>query len=125
MPAPTQTAVQLENAPAVPLTIEGASVLHQMMRVRWGAWKALGAPDQARVAEEAVAALRAMEQNGAGQSALFSLLGHKGDLMWVHFRQSFDQLNQVELDLSRLALSEYLEPATSYLSVVELGLYDS
>ena len=32
-----ETAV--ENLPAVPLTIEGASVLHQMMRVRWTAWK--------------------------------------------------------------------------------------
>ena len=27
--------------PPVPLTLEGASVLHQMMRVRWPAWKAL------------------------------------------------------------------------------------
>ena len=27
--------------PAVPLTVEGASVLHQMMRFRWPAWRAL------------------------------------------------------------------------------------
>ena len=32
--------------PAVPLTIEGASVLHQMMRVRWSAWRALAASER-------------------------------------------------------------------------------
>jgi chlorite dismutase len=66
-----------------------------------------------------------MEQNAAGQSALFSLLGHKGDLMFVYFRRSFDELNQAELQLAQLGLSEYLEAATSYLSVIELGLYES
>src|SRR5258708_1690069 len=56
---------------------------------------------------------------------MFSLLGHKGDVMFVHFRPGFDQLNKVELELARLRLSEYLEPTTSYLSVIELGLYES
>jgi len=56
---------------------------------------------------------------------LYSLLGHKGDLMLVHFRQSFDELNQAELQLAQLRLSDYLEPATSYLSIIELGLYES
>jgi len=66
-----------------------------------------------------------MESKPNGQSALFSLLGHKGDLMFVHFRESFDQLNQAELDLARLRLSDFWEPTSSYLSVIELGLYES
>jgi len=37
-----------------------------------------------------------MEQNSSGQSALFSLIGHKGDLMLVHFRESFDELNRAD-----------------------------
>jgi chlorite dismutase len=64
-------------------------------------------------------------QNPSGQSALFSLIGHKGDLMLVHFRNSFAELNQAELFLAGLRLSDYLEPTTSYLSIIELGLYDS
>ena len=48
-----------------------------------------------------------MEQ---GQSALFSLLGHKGDLMLLHFRPSFDELNQAELCVAQLQLGEFLEP---------------
>ena len=111
--------------PAVPLTVEGYSVLHQMMRFRWTAWRALRDGDRGEIAEEAAAVLGKMEQNAAGQSALFSLLGHKGDLMLVHFRESFDQLNRAELQLAQLRLHEFLEPATSYLSIIELGLYES
>src|SRR5579872_970487 len=66
-----------------------------------------------------------MEQNSSGQSALYSVLGHKGDLMLVHFRESFDALKQAELELARTRLSDFLEPTTSYLSVIELGLYES
>ena len=111
--------------PAVPLTIEGYSVLHQMMRVRWAAWRALSDSERSEIADEAGILLGRMEQNSAGQSALFSLLGHKGDLMLVHFRESFDQLNQAELQLAQLRLHDYLEPTTSYLSIIELGLYES
>jgi len=111
--------------PPVPLTIEGYSVLHQMTRFRWPAWRSLRAGVKAEIAQEAANVLAKMEQNAGGQSGLYSLLGHKGDLMFVHFRQSFEELNQAELQLAQLRLSDYLEPTTSYLSVIELGLYES
>jgi chlorite dismutase len=107
------------------LTIEGYSVLHQMMRFRWPAWRQLRAAQKNAIIHEATNVLSRMEQNPAGQSALYSLIGHKGDLMLVHFRQSFDELNQAELHWARLRLADYLEPTTSYLSVIELGLYES
>jgi chlorite dismutase len=112
--------------PEVPLTVEGASVLHQMMRFRWTAWRALAADVRAAILAEASTALEAMEQSADGrQSAVFSLLGHKGDLLFVHFRRSFEELNQAQLQLARLQLSDYLEPTSSYLSIIELGLYES
>jgi len=111
--------------PAVPLTIEGYSVLHQMMRIRWSAWRQLRAAQKTEIVHEATRLLGKMEQNSAGQSAVYSLLGHKGDLMLVHFRESLDGLNQVEVQLAQIRLSDYLEPTTSYLSVIELGLYES
>ena len=108
---------------AVPLTIEGAAILHQMMRVRWPAWKKLAKSQQAELAAEFADALETDERQG--QSALYSLLGHKGDLLLVHFRNSFDELNAAELRLSQLRIEEFLEPVSSYLSVIELGLYES
>ena len=116
---------QIAALPEVPLTIEGYSVLHQMMRFRWSAWRALSQTQQRDIIDEATRLLSAMEQNAHGQSALFSLLGHKGDLLLVHFRESFDELNRAELALEHARLNDFLEPASSYLSVIELGLYES
>ncbi len=109
--------------PAVPLTLEGYSVLHQMFRFKWAEWRKLDAARRAEIAREVAAAFAASEE--AGQFAAFSMLGHKGDLMLVHFRDSFDDLNRAELLLKRTGLEEFLEPVHSYLSVIELGLYDS
>jgi len=106
----------------VPLTLEGASVLHQMARFRWTEWRKLTPGEHGRIVAEAAPVLARME---SGQSAIYSVLGHKGDLLLVHFRKSFDELKQLELELSRTALADYLDIAKSYLSVVELGLYDS
>jgi len=111
--------------PAVPLTTEGYSVLHQMMRFRWAAWRTLPQAEKSAIASEAASVLASMEKNPAGQSALYSVIGHKGDLMLIHFRESFADLNQAELRLTGLRLSDYLEPTTSYLSIIELGLYES
>ena len=52
------------------------------------------------------------------------LLGHKGDLMVIAFRRSFDELGRFELALSRTKLFRYLESTTSYVSIVELGMYE-
>ena len=121
----TASKVGLETAQMaqVPMTIEGASVLHLMARFRWTVWQALSQAERKAVADEAAAALEPVE--AAGKSAIYSVIGHKADLMLVHFRDSFDELKSAELRANGLKLHACLEPATSYLSVVELGLYDS
>jgi hydrogen peroxide-dependent heme synthase len=116
----TPETLAVTDLPAVPLTVEGASVLHQMMRFRRPAWRALSPQARAEAVEEAAGALGRMPG-----TALYSLLGHKGDLMFVHFRKDFAELSQAEIELARLRLGDYLEPATSYLSIIELGLYES
>jgi chlorite dismutase len=111
--------------PPVPLTLEGSCILHQMFCVRWPAWKELNENARKEVIEEAAASLREMEQGKEEQSALFSMLGHKADLMILHFRRTFEALNSSELSVANLKLAEFLEPTTSYLSMVELGLYEA
>ena len=120
----------MAEIPAVPLTLEGAYVLHQMFRIRRSAWRALDEPRRERMAEEATRLLSAMERQRSAdghpnQSAVYSQIGHKADVTLVHFRDSLEDAHCAELALARLELFDYLEPAHSYLSVVELGLYDS
>src|SRR5690606_16983191 len=111
--------------PAAPLTLDGSAILHQMFRVRWAAWRALTVERRREIVAEASKTLAAMEQHPEGGSAIFAELGHKGDLLLVHFRKSFEGISQAELAIAGLDLREYLEPSSSYVSTVELGLYAS
>ena len=116
----------LSEFPPVPLTLEGSSLLHQFFRFDWKAWRSTLASDRGQFAADFVAALKKLEHGAGGaQTGLFSQLGHKGDLILVHFRDSFEALNQVELDLAQTGFYDFLTPTHSYVSVVELGLYES
>jgi chlorite dismutase len=125
----------LADFPPVPLTLEGSYVLHQFFRFDWKAWhpRAQGEQSCADGEREAVTAefiglLKKLERSspdGPVQTALYSELGHKGDLILVHFRESLEALNQIELDLAQTRLHDFLTPVHSYVSVVELVLYES
>ncbi len=122
-----------DSHPPVPLTLEGSSVLHQFFRFDWKAWKSFADGSSAdgkrrRMIADAVATLKSLECKDASapvRSALYSQLGHKGDLMLIHFRDSLEELNQIELNLAQMPLHNFLDLRHSYVSVVELGLYES
>jgi len=114
--------------PPVPLTLEGSFLLHQFFRFDWKSWRSCADGERKEIAAQAVAALQHMERKDASapvQTTLFSQLGHKGDLILLHLRDSLEALNQVELDLAQTELYDFFSPTHSYVSVVELGLYES
>jgi chlorite dismutase len=117
--------------PEIPETLEGWSLLHQAFRIRWPAIRSLGEAARTELAREAAPCFRGSDRPAAdpaaaphGHSLLVQLIGHKADLMLIHARRTFDELSQAQLDVARLRLAEYLEPAMSYVSIVELGMYE-
>lgn len=106
--------------PFVPETLEGWSLLHLMYRVRWDRLRAADDAERARLADEAVQALATDD----GATAWVQMLGHKADLMVVCFRRDFERLAQAQLAFARTALHDVLEPTGSYVSIVELGMYE-
>lgn len=111
--------------PFVPETLEGWSALHLMFRVDWGRLHQASADYRQQLAKEAAAALAGTVTGSSdGATILVQLLGHKGDLMVIAFRRSFDDLGRTELALSTTRLHAFLVPTSSYVSIVELGLYE-
>jgi hydrogen peroxide-dependent heme synthase len=119
----------LPEIPPFPLTLDGSSLLHQMFRFDWPAWRHAQPGARRDAIAEAAALLGPMEKASSesrpSQSAVFAQLGHKGDLMFIHNRDSIEQLAVIQRDLARTELGSYLQPMHSYLSIVELGLYES
>jgi chlorite dismutase len=114
------------SEPVVPLTLEGAAVLHQMFRIRWDEWRSQDAHSRHVALEEAREWLQIKEgAEGGEQSAAYALLGHKGDFLLLHFRRDFAGLLEAEQAVRQARIGRYLEPVNSFLSVVELGLYES
>ena len=95
-----------------------------MFKVDWPAWQGLSQGERQQKAAEAAGELGGMGRAGEGVSAPCTLLGHKGDLMLIHFRRSVEELEAAQLSTGRLGLAAFLEATTSYVSVVELGMYE-
>ncbi|MFB6131061.1 MAG: heme-binding protein [Salinigranum sp.] len=111
-----------------PQTDEGWYVLHDFRTVDWDAWR--DAPEREREAaiEEGTEYLRAheaVEDASDGVSAVFSVLGHKADLLVLHFRPTLDALSTAERRLDLTALGAFTEQSTSYVSVTEVSGYVS
>lgn len=109
--------------PQVPETLEGWSLLHHMYRVRWEAVRGLSPHARGEVTTDLGAWLETRAKE-PGACALVQLLGHKGDLMLIDFRPSFEELAATELALAQTRLSDYLTLSSSYVSMVELGMYE-
>lgn len=108
----------------VPQTLEGWYVLHDAYRVAWPRLRALPSAQRASIAEEVASWARGVSAADAGDSAVYSLVSQKGDLMWIHYRRAPEDLNAVEISLRQLELYAYLEPAYGYFSVIEASLYE-
>ncbi len=109
--------------PQVPQTLEGYYVLHEVVSIRWPDWLALD-PVARQDMADSLATWLTSTAAGEGDSAAYSVIGSKGDLMFVHYRRTPEALNKAELSLRRNRLSAYFEPAYSFLSVIEVSLHE-
>ena len=111
-----------------PDTVEGWYALHDFRAIDWDAWR--DAPERVReqALAEGVAFLDAHEDvtdAEAGASAVFTVLGHKADLVMVHFRPTMADLDTAERAFEGTAFADFTERTTSYVSVTEVGGYTS
>ncbi len=107
-----------------PETVEGWYVLHQVFsldRVLLREWASGSTADLAPGVRRAFDELR--EPAGGGWSALFEVIGSAADVMVVHFRPTLDAIGVAQRRLADEAVSSFLDPVYTFLSVTEAGLY--
>jgi peroxiredoxin len=110
--------------PNVPESLEGWWILHRMFAFGRRAWDALAAKKREKFAAHA-ADLFVHLRGDDGDVGLSQIVGHKADLMLTHYARSYDGLTYAQTLLDKLELRDFLEPRGSYVSVLEIGLYDA
>jgi chlorite dismutase len=111
--------------PDVPESLDSWHILHRMFRFDRRRFDALPSERRSAIAHDATAALMPLAASAEGDCALAQILGHKADLMFTHYAKSFDELAVVQGRIDKLELADYLEPHASYVSILELGLYEA
>lgn len=106
-----------------PRTEEGLYVLHDLRRVDWDAWRGAAERDREAAIEEGVTYLEDHAAAEEGDTAVFSVLGHKADLLILHLRETLEKLDRAEREFEGCALATFTDRASSYLSVTEASGY--
>ncbi len=106
-----------------PHTEEGLYVLHDLRRVDWGAWREAGERDREAALTEGVEYIETRAEVEEGDTAVFSVLGHKADLLILHLRPTLSELDTVEREFEGCALAEFTDRASSYLPVTKASGY--
>ena len=109
-----------------PPTDEGWFVLHDFRSVDWDAWREAPDRERERAIADGTQYLRrheAVDDAGEGDSGVFSVLGHKADLLVIHFRPTLDALSRAERRFEGTALASFTDQTTSHVSVTEISGY--
>lgn len=107
-------------------TLEGWYVLHDFRSIDWVSWKSASVEER----EQALAELTQLyqqwqhtEEEKLGSFAVYSIVGHKADLVFMHLRPTLQELHALETSFNKTTFAAFTIPTYSYVSVVELSTY--
>jgi hydrogen peroxide-dependent heme synthase len=111
--------------PDVPESLDSWHILHRMFGFERRAYDRVNEVERADIARETMAALAPLHSGAESDCSLAQILGHKSDLMFTHYARTFDELARAQVLVDKLAFADFLTPHSSYVSILELGLYEA
>ncbi|WP_436902128.1 heme-binding protein [Halovenus halobia] len=109
-----------------PPTDEGWYALHDYRTIDWDAWRDATDRERKRALAEVTDHLDshlAVEDADAGDSALYSILGHKADILILHLRPTSAHIGALERRFEQTEFARFTERETSFVSVTEASGY--
>lgn len=111
--------------PEVPESLDSWWILHRMFSFDRLAWDQVAQDEKTQIIEQATAAFSELKNADDTDIGLAQMVGHKADLMLTHYSKNYEGLAHAQTIVDRLAISEFITPQASYVSILELGLYDA
>ncbi|MES3517912.1 MAG: heme-binding protein [Natronomonas sp.] len=115
--------MQRRNPPG---TEEGWYAFHDLRTIDWDAWRDATERRRTVALEEGIEFLdrhAALADADEGASAVFTIVGHKADLLFIHLRPTLEHLDRIERRFESTAFAEFTEQTSSYVSVTEVSGY--
>ncbi len=109
-----------------PATEEGWYALHDCRSIDWDAWRDAPQRVRDRALSEGIdflEAYEAVEDADEGQTAVYTVMGHKADVMILHLRPTMGDLDAAERHFEQTEFAAFTEREYSYLSVTEASGY--
>ncbi|MBP3041508.1 heme-dependent peroxidase [Bacillaceae bacterium Marseille-Q3522] len=108
------------------VTLDGWYCLHDFRSIDWTSWKLLTSDEREAAIHEFLRLIEKWndtQKQEKGSHALYTIVGQKADFMLMLLRPTMEELNELETAFNKTKLAEFLIPAHSYVSVVELSNY--
>src|SRR5690606_32290562 len=101
-----------------PATLEGWYALHQIFSLDWAAIRRMSPAERTETAAAARQLLTELAApRGEGWSGAYRLVGGGADTLFIHFRETPEELADAELRIRRSALGPLLRIEYDYFSV--------
>lgn len=107
-------------------TMDGWYSLHDMRSVDWISWKLASEEEREEALDsfhKLIEKWEKVEEGKNGSHALYTVVGQKADLMFMFLRPTMEELNELETELNKSKMAEFLIPEHSYVSIIELAKY--
>lgn len=107
-------------------TLDGWYALHDFRSIDWDDWNDASPSEQAEALESLKSLIEeweACEARKEGSLAIYAIVGQKADILFMHLRETLEELNAIETAFNRSAFAGFTKKAYSYVSVVELSNY--
>ena len=108
------------------LTLEGWYALHDFRSIDWTAWRLADESERAKALDELNTFLKDWsntEEQKEGSTAVYSIVGQKADFVFMHLRETLEELNEIETAFNKTSFASFTYPVYSYVSIVELSNY--
>ncbi len=108
------------------LTLEGWYALHDFRSIDWTAWRLADEAEREKALAELntfLAEWSSVEEQKQGSTAVYSIVGQKADFVFMHLRESLEELNAIETAFNKTTFASFTYPVYSYVSIVELSNY--
>lgn len=107
-------------------TLDGWYSLHDFRTIDWASWK-LASPEERKEAIEEFTDIYnewvEVEEKKEGSHAFYTIIGQKADFLFWLLRPTPEELHEIETKINKSKLGEYLIPAHSFFSIIEISRY--